>query len=143
MRSDPVDLALRNIERLIDRDPLLRDILHPSLPRATGRSARFVPAVDVVETDGGWTILMELPGVPRSDVRVRLDGTRLVVRGTKPAGRDGRTPVAERESGPFTREFVVPFAVDAPRITARLEEGLLHIVLPKAGSGAGRDVPVD
>ena len=141
MRSDPVDQALRNIERMIDRDPLLRDILHPSMPTATRRN-KLVPAVDVVETDGGWVVLMELAGVAKDAVSVRLDGARLTIRGEKPAHRDGRTQVAERDVGAFTREFLIPYQVDAERIVARLEDGLLRVTLPRLGEGSGRDVEV-
>ena len=97
---------------------------------------------DNVETDGGWVVLMELAGVAKDAVSVRLDGARLTIRGEKPAHRDGRTQVAERDVGAFTREFLIPYQVDAERIVARLEDGLLRVTLPRLGEGSGRDVEV-
>src|SRR5687767_4531297 len=134
MRSNPADLALRNLERLVSRDPILRDIVNPTLPAAR-RQAKLVPPVDVVERPDGWTLLVELPGVKREGLKVRLDGTRLLVSGEKPVLRDGGSArVAERETGPFTREFLVPFQVRGDAITAKLEDGVLTIVLPRAGT---------
>ena len=46
MPTDPSTLAMKNLERLISRDPILRDIVNPSLP-APKRAARAAPAVDL------------------------------------------------------------------------------------------------
>ncbi len=141
MRSDPTEVALRNLERLVTRDPILRNILHQHLPEG-GHSSHLVPPVDVIETPDAWIVLVELPGVPKDSVRVHLDGTRLTIDGTKPRGLAGRRRKTERETGPFSREFQVPFEVDAPAITAHLEEGILTVTLPRIGASEGRDVPV-
>ena len=140
MRSDPSEVALKNLRRLVEHDPILRDIVHPSLPSAR-RQARFQPAVDVIETELGWTLLLELPGVPRDSLSVRLDGTRLAIRGEKPA-RTSRARVAERETGPFVREFIVPFQVRPEAITARLADGLLTVVLPRTGPDRAQEIAV-
>ena len=142
MRSDPADLALRNLERLVAKDPILRDIVNPTLPSAR-RQARLVPPVDVIERPDGWTLLLELPGVPRDTLKVRLDGTRLTVSGEKPPRRDaGSVRVSERETGAFTREFLVPFQVRPEAISAKLEDGLLTIVLPRSGADTAREITV-
>lgn len=142
MRSDPADLALRNLERLVSKDPILRDIVNPTLPGAR-RQARLVPPVDVIERPDGWTLLVELPGIPRDSLRVKLDGTRLTVSGEKPPRRDGGSArVTERETGAFTREFLIPFQVRPEAIAAKLEDGLLTVVLPRSGTDAARDIEV-
>ena len=132
MRGDPADLALRNLQRLVERDPILRDIVNPNLPTAR-RGARFVPPVDVIERPDAYVVVLELAGVPKESVKVHLDGSRLTVSGDKPGKRDGATRVAERETGPFSREFLVPFQVRADAITARMADGLLTIELPRSG----------
>ena len=95
MRSDPSDVALRNLRRLVERDPILRDIVNPSLPAAR-RASRLVPPVDVIEHEDRWTLILEVPGVAREALKVHLDGSRLTVSGEKP-GRTGQARVAERE----------------------------------------------
>lgn len=141
---DPSDAALRNLERLIERDPLLRDIVKPALP-GVRRQARFSPEVDVVEDAAGWTLHVEVPGIPREDLHVDLDGTRLTVRGekrvTRTAGATMR--VSERVGGRFQREFLLPFAVAADRITAKLDQGVLEIRLPRVGDRSKREVDIE
>lgn len=141
--SDPTaDLAIRNLERLLGRDPLLRDIVHPVLPNAK-RQARFSPDTDIVETDEAWILILEVPGVPRESLRVEIEGARLVVSGAKPARPSGRSKVAERTTGPFKRSFLVPFQVDQTTIRARVSDGLLTITLPRIAEGDKRAVPVE
>ena len=140
---DTADLALRNLQRLIARDPLLRDIVNPSLPDAK-RQARFSPEVDVLETDSGWQVLMELPGIARGAVNVEVSGSRLVVSGSKPTARGGLKPrVSERSTGPFQRELLLPFEVAQDGIRARMENGLLTIELPRTDKAGKRTVPIE
>jgi HSP20 family protein len=142
VRRDPADLALKQIEKLIGRDPLIRDILNPSLPapRAPGT---FRPAVDVWETEDGWRVVMDVPGVDKADLRVRLEGHRLVVTGRRAGeGLPGRGQVQEREAGAFRREFLLPFQVRGDAIAADLDAGVLRIELPRSGPQAERDIVV-
>jgi HSP20 family protein len=135
-------LALKNLEKLIAQDPILRDIVNPSLP-AQKRATRSAPAVDVVETEAGWVVTMDLPGVDKSAVRVRLDGTKLVVSGEAPAREPGQVRVSERATGTFRRDFLLPFHVRPDAIRCRLQEGLLRIELPRAGIAGARDVVIE
>jgi HSP20 family protein len=142
MRSGPADMALRNLRRLVERDPILRDIVEPVLPPVRSHS-RFVPPTDVVELEDRYVIVMEVPGIPREALRVHLDGSRLTVSGDKPPSSAGRPRMGERESGPFSREFLIPFQILAERISAKLDQGLLTITLPRSGSGRSHDVPIE
>lgn len=141
--SDPSDLALRNLQRLIANDPLLRDIVQPTLPRAKGPS-RFAPEVDVLESDAGWTLVLDLPGVPKDAVHIDIDGSRLTIRGERPVRvvEGTRQRVGERATGRFLREFLVPFQVAPERITARLTDGVLTVTLPREGERDKRTVPI-
>lgn len=142
MSNAPADVAIRNLERLISRDPLLRDLVHPVLPHAK-RAARFSPDVDVLETEDAWLIVLEVPGVPRDALQIDIDGSKLVVRGEKPARPTGRAKVAERSTGPFQRSFLIPFDVDQTAIRARLELGQLWITLPRATGSTPLTVPIE
>lgn len=143
MPLDPSDAALKNLERLISRDPLLRDIISPSLPGAR-RAARFSPEVDVIEDGEGWTVWLEVPGVDRESLHVDVEGTRLTIRGEKRLLRaaEAQVRVAERVGGRFSREFLLPFAVAADQISARLHDGVLTVRLPRIGEREKREVPI-
>jgi HSP20 family protein len=140
---DHADTALKQLEKLIARDPLLRDIVSPAMP-SPRRAARFEPAVDVLETDGGWVILVDVPGVARDALRIRLEGHRLILSGERAHDRLGvnAVRVGEREGGRFRREFLLPFDVRADAIRADLDAGVLRVELPRSGVSAERDIPI-
>lgn len=142
MPTDPSTLALQNLERLISRDPILRDIVNPSLP-APRKAARAAPAVDGVEDEAGWLVTMDVPGVSRDALKIKLDGTKLVVSGALPPRATGQVRVGERATGPFRREFLLPFHVRPDAIRARLQDGLLQIELPRSGGAATREVTIE
>lgn len=139
------DAAIRKLEELMSRDPLLRDVFARSLPRTKGGGGRFVPDVDVLDLDDSYVITLELPGVPRDRIQVELEGTRLVVSGDKPivrpSGAEAR--VSERQGGPFKREFLVPWTVIAEDVRARLDAGVLTITLPRREQAGRYQVEVD
>jgi len=142
MATNPADLALRNLQRLIERDPLLRDIVNPSLPDAK-RSAKFSPDVDVIESEDGWLLVLDLPGVPKQGLKLSVEGSRLTVSGTKPPRPAGRAKIAERAVGPFKREFLLPFQVSPTGIKASFDNGVLEITVPRAGEATGQDIPIE
>jgi len=142
LRRDPADMAMKQLEKLIGRDPLIRDILNPSLP-APRSPGTFRPAVDVWETDDGWRVVMDVPGVERDSLRVRLEGHRLVVTGRRGSeGLPGRIQVQEREVGSFRKEFLLPFQVRGDAIQADIDAGVLRIELPRSGPQAERVIEV-
>lgn len=136
------EAALRKIEQVLSRDPVLRDVLSKSLPRST-RGGAYAPNIDVIELEDRFVLLLDVPGVPRASLGVELDGTKLIVTGTKPLlhPQGGRAKVGERESGPFRREFLLPCLVDGNGVTAKLADGVLRIEVPRGQSS--KPIPVD
>lgn len=140
--SNPSDVALSHLKKLLSRDPMLRDLMAEALPTIT-RGAGFSPDVDVFEADGAHILHCDLPGVAKADVRVRLEGARLVIEGERrrhePEGSSARS--LERGFGTFRREFLLPPDVDGEGVKASLDEGVLTVTVPRAGGGA-RDIPI-
>lgn len=139
------DAAIRKLEELMSRDPLLREVFAETLPRDR-RPGHFVPDVEVLELPDRYLLLVEVPGVSRDDLHVDLVGNRLVVRGRKlvarPAG--ATTKLTERKGGSFTREFLVPRTIAPEDVTARLDSGVLTITLPRSGDATtSRSVEID
>ncbi len=107
------------------------------------------PAVDLVETGGGYVLSAELPGIERSDIDLEVDGRRVVLSGRRPA--PGGTPAGaappafrrmERSHGPFRRVFELDKDVDSQRVEAKLARGVLVVRFPKVEEGV-RQVVVD
>jgi HSP20 family protein len=135
--SETGDLA-REIERLF-----------ADLENALGACAlgECRPALDVVETDEAIELVVDLPGVDPSAVRVLLRSDLLVVAGHKPRSDEQlRTlphfHLVERVFGRFARVVRVEGAFDGARARARLSGGELRVVLPKIHERRGRSVLV-
>lgn len=96
----------------------------------------WAPTVDVCERAGEFVILVELPGVERSDVRLAWKEKCLVISGQKKRqpvpGAVAQYLCVERTYGPFRREIDIHIPVDHTRAYARLEDGLLRIHVPKS-----------
>lgn len=141
--ANPADVALKKIERVLSRDPMLRDVLSQTLPRSR-RSGPFSPNVDVLEQPDRYTVVVDLPGVPKDGVTVRLEGTKLVVEGSRPLGHPegARIKAGERSHGAFRREFLLPHLVRGERVTARLTDGVLTIEIPRVESQHVVDIDI-
>ena len=92
--------------------------------------ADWTPAADIYETESGYLIAMDLPGIDREALQIDVDDNRLMVRGTRAIG-ESKQHRAERPRGKFLRSFSVPGSVDQGKIGADYKDGVLQIRLPK------------
>ena len=101
------------------------------------------PRMNVTENDQGFEIEAEMPGIKKEDIKVAIDKQRVTIEGESQrenAQRDGEKVVySERSERRFVRSFTLPSEVDEGSAQARLENGILHLSLPKKqGSAATR-----
>jgi|SRR5689334_4049594 len=92
--------------------------------------ADWTPAADIYETESGYLIAMDLPGIDREALEIDVDDSRLVVKGTRTIA-ESKQRRAERPRGKFLRTFSVPGSVDQAKIGAEFKDGVLHVSLPK------------
>jgi HSP20 family protein len=92
--------------------------------------ADWTPAADIYETDSGYLIAMDLPGIDREALEIDVDDSRLVVKGTRTIA-ESKQHRSERPRGKFLRTFSVPGSVNQALIGAEFKDGVLHIRLPK------------
>lgn len=105
----------------------------------------WIPPVDVMEDKDQVLINAELPGVKPEDVKISMENNLLTIRGEKHQNAEQsneRVHRYERSYGVFERAFTVPSTVDAERITARYEHGVLTVTLPKAEKAKARQISV-
>jgi HSP20 family protein len=103
-------------------------------------------SVDVAESDDAYTIRASVPGVAAEDVHVSAEGDTVTIRSwcaepEAPAG--ARWLGREVAHGTCERHISLPFAVDAEKATAKLENGVLWLTLPKAPQAQLRRIPVE
>ena len=92
-----------------------------------------VPRVDVYEDESGITLLADLPGVPRDQLELKVEGDTLLVEGTvQPPTPEGLEAVyAEVRVPRFRRSFTLSRELDTQRIDANLKDGVLTLRIPK------------
>ena len=105
----------------------------------------FVPNADICETDDGLTVVMEMPGVDRSNLNISLENDVLRVDGRIDFSKyEGMEPVyTEYNVGHYTRSFTLSRKIDQERISAQLEDGVLTLTLPKAAEARTRRIAIN
>jgi HSP20 family molecular chaperone IbpA len=100
--------------------------------------------VDIFETDSEITLLADMPGVASGDVSIDLrDGVLSLSGDVKPwEGSDESDVLVEFEIGKYFRQFTLSEAIDQDKIDAKLEDGVLHLTLPKAEKVLPRRIEV-
>src|SRR3954454_23175109 len=95
---------------------------------------RWIPPMDLVETDEHFILRADLPGLDESAVNVELDDNVLTVSGERKAEHEDRKEGyyrVERASGTFARSLTLPEGVNADAIEARFDRGVLEVRIPK------------
>ena len=103
--------------------------------------------VDVKETDGGYTVQAEVPGVPKEDIHVSIDGNVVSLR-AEGRQHDQKTEGekvlrAERYFGSVARSFQLPVDVDAAQAKAKYDNGVLTLTLPKKQGGNAQRLSIE
>ena len=103
------------------------------------------PRVDIAETDKNFELMVEVPGLDRNDIRLKVDDQVLIVSGERKSedekeGRNFRR--VERFHGAFERRFRLPKDADLDKIEAEYKDGVLTIAVPKGEKVAGREIQV-
>ena len=116
-----------------------------------GRRVESIIPVDVVQSDEAFLLTAEMPGLSEGDVDIKvrdgvltISGSKMDDKESKEAGEEGHTVVLkERRSRAFQRSFRVPKDVDEEEINAVMENGVLHVTLPRiAQAPTGRTIKV-
>jgi HSP20 family protein len=121
------------------------------------RSGSWIPPLDVTENDGEVTIRAEVPGIAARDLDISVSGTTLTLAGQKEESAEKKEKdfyQCERRFGSFRRVIDLPETVDADKVTAESDNGVvtIHIakkpgvkprqVEVKPAAGTGKKVPV-
>jgi HSP20 family protein len=109
------------------------------------RNAPGYPALNVWTNDESALVTAELPGLEAKDVEISVVGNTLTLSGSRAAEalpENARYHRRERGCGEFTRSIELPFPVQAEKVEARLEKGVLQVTLPRAEEDKPRKITV-
>ena len=140
MKKEVCETALSQFRGFYDRQSEMNrtfDEVFGNLARSGGRqqqqgvlTARWAPALDVLQEDGDIVVRAELPGVKQEDVDITLQNGVLTISGERKAEeqREGSGYyVRERRYGSFQRSMTLPEGVDESKIHARFQDGVLEV----------------
>ncbi|MCX7883337.1 MAG: Hsp20/alpha crystallin family protein [Brevinematales bacterium] len=104
---------------------------------------KLIPATDIYETKESYVLLMEMPGIDKSTLSVKVDDDRLVIdASTVEVGKEWRAIDTEFELGEYHREFRIGNKVNKDKIEASYQDGILTLTLHKAEDFKPRQIEV-
>jgi len=105
----------------------------------------FVPRVDIAEDKENMTVVVEIPGMEKDEVKVFVEDGVLTVSGerkTATENKDSNSIRTELVTGSFSRSFTLPDYLDVEKISADYKNGLLTITLPKTEKAKPKEIIV-
>lgn len=100
----------------------------------TMTAGNSLPRVNITETDEDFRVEMAAPGMKREDFQVELDNDNLVISSEMSDTKEEENSSYTRREfsyGSFRRSFHLPHTVEADKIKAKYEDGLLRLIIPK------------
>jgi HSP20 family protein len=138
----------RDLSSIQERmNQIFEDALARSRGREEGlRTGMWTPAVDIYENSDFVVVKAELPGVEKNQISVEVKGGILSLRGERKFEKEVKEESfhrIERSYGSFQRSFSLPVSVDQDQVTARFEDGVLEVKLPKKEKAKPKQIQVD
>jgi HSP20 family protein len=129
---------LNDLGRLYDQRPVNDG--------SSGATADWIPAVDVEEYGDKFVIYADVPGVDSKQIEITLEKGLLTLSGERRSGADQQgieRQRTERARGRFYRRFSLPDTADSEAVSARGNNGVLEIVIPKRPTAQPRRISVN
>jgi HSP20 family protein len=109
-----------------------------------GRYAYVTPFVDVQATEEGFVLQAEMPGVSKTGIEVTVENGELIMVGHRESLDASGDPVyLERRPTDYRRVYELDPSIDTSRISARIDQGVVTVTLPKAESVKPRKITLD
>jgi len=106
----------------------------------------WAPAVDIFETENNIVLKAEVPGVDPKDVEVRVEDNTLYLKGERKFEKETKEENyhrIERSYGSFARSFALPNSIDAEKVAAEYQDGLLTLTLPKREEAKPKTIKIN
>lgn len=133
-KSDPFSMLHREIDELFDQFSSGFFEGFPWRPAETGFPAMRQPSVDFTETEKGYELSADLPGIDEKDLDVSIDEHMLTIKAEHSSSeekKDRNYHIMERSSDSYQRSIELPGDVDPKNVKAKFKNGVLSISIPK------------
>jgi HSP20 family protein len=116
-------------------------------PKAAAERTEYqefvVPVVNIFETKDGYALEAEMPGVNKDGLEITLEGNEITILGRRAAEPiNGEFLLRERSPANYRRVFELDPAIDTNKISAKMEQGMLTLTLPKSEQVKPRKITV-
>ncbi len=135
---------------LIELHEKMNKLFEETLSRTRGEreviEGTWYPPVDIYETDNELVLKAELPGVDIKDIEITVEDGILTIKGERKFEEEVKRENyhrIERAYGRFIRSFTLPNVVDVDKISAKMENGVLKIVMPKKEESKPKQIKVE
>lgn len=134
---------LRALTRLQDDfDRLFRELsgAEPRFP-----VSEFSPTCELSEDKTTYTMKFDMPGVKKEDVKIEVDGNQLTVsaeRKEEKKTEDRKSRYSEISYGSYRRNFTLPSAIDEKKVSAKFDNGVLTLTVPKTESSHSKQIAI-
>jgi HSP20 family protein len=123
----------------------LDEVFHQSLMGPRQHLLDMAPRMDVSETDQGYLVKADIPGVKKEDIKVNIDGNQVSISAKTQRESEQKSEnmlCTERSWGQYYRSFSLPQAVDDTTAKAEYRDGVLELTLPKKAGGTSRKLDI-
>ncbi len=105
---------------------------------------RVIPPADIIEGPEEYTVRVDMPGVAKDSIELKVDGSKLLVRGSTGKYHNDNSKMVLREINPtmYQREFQLGSEIDRSKINAEYESGVLNISLHKNEQSKPREIRI-
>lgn len=144
---------MREFDRMFQAMDLLQSRLNgmfqyydrPRLPGSLWGMSEAGPRTNMYDTGDALEIRLEVPGVRRQDLSIKLQGNYLEIKGERKAEVPDEYAIHRRERGAnsFTRSFTLPSEIDNAKLEATLKDGVLTLVLGKAEPAKPKQITIN
>ena len=128
------------LTRVASLSRAMDDVFAPEL------STTWMPPLDATESENAYVVTIDLPGIKRENIKIDYDGGVLSVTGTREGEAENTSGahfyVRERPVGTFSRSVRFARDIDAEKIEAKLDHGVLTITVHKAATALPRQIEV-
>jgi HSP20 family protein len=144
---------VRDFERMFQAMDLLQSRLNgvfenydrPRVPATTWGVTEIGPRTNMYDTGEALEIRVEVPGILRDDLSIKLQGNYLEIKGARktesPEGFSAHR--VERSATSFTRSFTLPSEVDTTKVEANLKDGILTLIVGKAEPAKPKQIVIN
>lgn len=128
-----------------EMDRFLSSFLDPANGGSIAAARRWVPPMDVLETEDQYLIRLDLPGTSEADISVELEDNVMTITGRRDSEHEkkaGGYYRVERATGAFSRSVTLPDGVEADAVEASFDRGVLEVRVPRPAARRPRKVAI-